>query len=83
MSEWRPIASAPKDGASLLLYGRQTQPHPDVDHGPKSFVFTGYWDPIDDGWCSSSSTWQGPFFEPTHWMPLPAPPTQERPDDKR
>jgi hypothetical protein len=66
-SDWRPIKTAPTDGTLIFLYEElQNKPH----------VFVGSW-------------WQGPnwgYFEdngpeprgwkPTHWMPLPAPPTE-------
>jgi hypothetical protein len=72
MSEWRPIETAPMDGTHVLLFGRQ-DPHTEVNIvGP--FVFSGYWDKIDGSWCSAGSTWTGPFYDATHWRPLPDPP---------
>jgi hypothetical protein len=74
MSDWRPIKSAPKDGTFILLFGNQHK-HNLVNFGGK-IVFSGYWDAIDSAWCSHGSTAMGPFYSPTHWMPLPAPPSQ-------
>lgn len=76
---WQDISTAPKDEV-ILLYGL-LDPHPTERHlhtrldEPKRF--TGYWDEIDDAWCPVGSTWEGPWIEPTHWIPLPAAPTGE------
>ena len=70
-NEWQPIESAPRD-AHILLYGPM-EPHDQLgSRGP--MIFSGYWDVIDSAWCSTGSTWTGPFYTPTHWMPLPAEP---------
>lgn len=70
---WRPIETAPKDGTSILLYY------------PDSGVIEGMWferyengnggqwsvvsiDQHGCGCCADDSD------QPTHWMPLPAPP---------
>jgi hypothetical protein len=64
---WREIESAPKDGTYLLLCEA-------YDDGSWNMV-VGRW---DGGWWSKE-----PFpHEPTHWMPLPPPPTQEQTDDR-
>jgi hypothetical protein len=68
---WQPIETAPKD-QPVLLFGRQ-QPHGMV-HWLGHFVFSGHWDSVDEAWVSHGSTWDGPFYVPTHWMPLPPPP---------
>lgn len=68
---WQPIETAPRD-KHLLLYGTQLPCEGINMAGPVHF--TGYWDAIDEAWCSTGSTWTGPFYEPTHWMPLPRPP---------
>lgn len=69
---WQPIETAPREGASVLLFGTQ-RPHDMITYeGPQ--VFTGYFDPIDEACCATGSIWTGPFYDPTHWMPLPAPP---------
>ena len=68
---WQPIETAPRDQA-LILFGSQ-RPHDMVFMAGPS-VFAGYWDIIDGAWCATGSTWAGPFYDPTHWMPLPPPP---------
>lgn len=70
--EWQPIETAPRDGTQVLLFGKQ-DPHEMVNFtGP--LIFSGYHDVVDDAWCSTGTTWQGPFYTATHWMPLPPPP---------
>lgn len=66
MSNWQPIETAPRDAFLLLLYNEQEG------------VCAGYWDI-----CERPPRWiqvetQGitsAYMNPTHWMPLPDPPT--------
>lgn len=73
---WLPIETAPKDGL-ILLYGL-LEPHPDAaqlyGNLDRPTRVTGYWDEIDGAWCPMGSTWEGPWFHPTHWQHLPTPP---------
>lgn len=59
---WNPIETAPKDG-SVLVYC--------PDNNWKIYVANrdSY-----GGWMQSNSGWD---CNPTHWMPLPPPPTEE------
>lgn len=74
-ADWQPIESAPKDGRTILVWDGLG-------------VIAAAWcewalpdeDTDDDGWVpgwSSRSIEAGDveFIEPTHWRPLPAPPT--------
>ena len=71
---WQPIEEAQKDGP-VLLFGRQSYPAEGCGvRYDGELVFSGYWDSIDEDWCSTGSSWTGPFFEPTHYRPLPPPP---------
>lgn len=60
--EWRPIETAPRDGTSMLLYPS---------------VYLGL--PCGIGhYVTRRESWQeGPYTEvrPTHWRPLPEPPS--------
>jgi len=70
-SGWQPIATAPKDGTTVLLFG------------PKGLV-EGSWECVDGGghpengpsvywWISPWTEFiDGPHDMPTHWMPFPA-----------
>ncbi len=61
-TEWKPIASAPKDGTRVLLWNENFT-------APCSGQFYGF-----DDWKMDSDI--PPFaFQPTHWMPLPPAPT--------
>ena len=60
--DWQPIDSAPKDGPILLFYQGE--------------MIVGYWLLSPDelgGWHEASN--DACQFYPTHWMPLPPPPT--------
>ncbi|WP_428978277.1 DUF551 domain-containing protein [Oricola thermophila] len=61
MTEWRLIETAPKD--ALLLLACEFMPND--------------WRIKIGGWREDVGGWQifGASWEPTHWMPLPAPPT--------
>lgn len=55
---WRPIASAPRDGSTVLLWAMGWR-------SPQ----TG-WTCDNDDWQDV----RGTRYPPTHWQPLPAPP---------
>lgn len=62
MTEWQPISTAPKDGTTIIIW--------DKDHGCMIVEWMyGEWHCSHDG-----EDMYGP--EPTHWMPLPAPPKE-------
>lgn len=69
--KWQPISEAPKDGTPLLLFG---------DHG----VAVGSWQGLygvranEHFWLSDFCCDTATSFEPTHFMPLPNPPSQEK-----
>lgn len=65
-SDWRPIASAPKNGTWLLLWNDNT-------------MFVGFWQALRgsrSGWMLTepAEALLDSRFQPTHWMPLPEPP---------
>lgn len=60
---WKPIETAPKDGADVLVFAH--------DNYSVAHWNGGEWRDIGDmGWGGM----YGDDNEPTHWMPLPAPP---------
>ncbi len=70
--EWFPIATAPKDGKQVILWG------------PTDLLSDGRmnWRMTISSFYESSGRWKdwGVFaggYEPTHWMPLPARPEAE------
>lgn len=67
------ITSAPKDGSTILAYGKPT----DIDglRFDREGWHTAYWDSIDGSFCLTGATWQGPFINPSHWAPVPPPPS--------
>ena len=69
MNEWQPIETAPKDGTPILAYVE------DVAIQMEYSYFLKEWGPV---WlaahgCGCCGEYSVP--EPTHWMPLPDPPT--------
>ena len=62
MSEWQPIETAPRDGSDVLIW---------CDTGK---ICIAHFDYATFAWWSDLSTRECP--DPTHWMPLPAPPAE-------
>lgn len=75
MSEWKPIETAPKDRV-ILLWGAIV-PHKDdreLYHYAalvEPTLHVGHWDAVDGEWCSSVSTYKGPWIAPLAWQPAP------------
>ncbi|WP_234053679.1 MULTISPECIES: DUF551 domain-containing protein [unclassified Xanthobacter] len=63
--DWRPIATAPKDGTFMLVWnGRR--------------LHVAAFDPVENGWISSFKTVTKRLMvepNPTHWTPAPTPPS--------
>jgi hypothetical protein len=68
MSEWQPIATAPKDGTAFLAYWVRTYSDGKRYEAAQPYVVAHY----SHGrlWPE----WIRPDDQPTHWMPLPSPP---------
>jgi len=62
---WQPIESAPKDRKARLVYV------PD-----NKCIYEVYWDEVRLMWITFGGGCVLPY-EPTHWQPLPPPPTVE------
>ncbi len=67
--EWKPIETAPKNSTSRLVW---------VPHNKCIYCVT--WDdqPKRKGWTIFGGGWRDQIQGATHWMPLPAPPTEEK-----
>jgi len=68
MMKWQPIETAPKDGTHFLAYW----PEHDLDPHMKQYHVCHY---------AHGAIWPCWITEddlPTHWMPLPPPPTNEQ-----
>lgn len=66
-SEWQPIETVPKDGVAVLAFRR-------VDDENDMFVVT-WWDRGGDCWRFGAHDRLRQNVRPTHWMPLPAAPS--------
>lgn len=78
MSEWQPIETAPKDGSSILVFCKYGVRIAYWNIGPciwerKSVPCWTVFEP-DDYFYAEHLLEEA---EPTHWMPLPLPPTQQ------
>ena len=65
-SQWQPISTAPTDGSRVVVW----RPHEDKQH--PAHIGIDLCADVDCLWMYSRRGQQ-----PTHWMPLPSPPTQE------
>lgn len=66
MSEWQPIETAPKDGETPVLTW-----YPKAYQG-KGGHYVMLWQ--DGKWWAIPGAFE---LKPTHWMPLPSPPSTE------
>jgi hypothetical protein len=69
---WRPIETAPKDGTEVWLFGTSesspfSRPHIGCEDREVAYWHAGGW---KSAWCD------GWVVEPSHWQPLPAPPSR-------
>lgn len=73
MGEWQPIDTAPMDGTPILLFAQE----PLIGFwakSPRPYKFEGW----TSGWETVGGQYDAgfiPISAPTHWMPLPAPPS--------
>jgi hypothetical protein len=86
---WQPISTAPKDGTIVDLYcvgERWTDCYWGFPHhccGEYEGHCDSDWHGLEEGWVHSAtnevltSIHEGDHLDPTHWMPLPPPPTEE------
>lgn len=68
MSDWQPIETAPRDGTTVLAGAQGRDGH--LWHPLPLRFLDGRWraDFAEGGWRSIDP-------QPTHWMPLPEPPS--------
>ena len=59
--EWKPIETAPKDGTEILVWDKWDRT-------------AAYWSEVDKIWRVAGAL-EDDLATPTHWMPLPDPPT--------
>lgn len=84
MSDWQPIATAPKDGTWILLAGGKTDEdfyNPSARAEWLNRAVTAFWH--EDQWFEDGGAWAIAFWDgdwrtyydvPTHWMPIPSAP---------
>ena len=62
VEQWHPIETAPRDGSKFLVWCPKSELSMMQANGPVN----------SETWSLTGPSWIAP--EPTHWMPLPAPP---------
>lgn len=67
--EWQPIETAPKDGTEILVCA------PSHGKGPGQFVVIVTF--LDGEWTTDRNSFDHSIWPPTHWMPLPHPPSSD------
>ena len=65
LTEWRDIATAPKDGTNILVY----------EDGATTVVF---WDDDHESWLHPYKGGKTRWPNVTHWLPLPSAPNQAK-----
>ena len=76
-SKWQPIATVPRDGTLILLSGGRSDQDKYVGKWMHFPIVTARW---WDKWIVALADADGDivaaeYEAPTHWMPLPEPPT--------
>ena len=82
---WQPIETAPKDGTWILLCGGRTDEDFYLRDEPEaqSRIVSAFWllspcgDEDGEEWSVGfwDGSWRTGYENPTHWMPLPPPPS--------
>jgi hypothetical protein len=75
-NDWQPIETAPRDGTRVDLWGINRLRY---DRRGERIVNVA-WGFVTDWMGTKREDWQhgrGEDFEPTHWMPLPRPPSDK------
>ena len=71
LGAWQPIATAPRDGTEVLVCRTYLNNSPEYAVARNYNDGNGWRDMGDIGWAGM---YGGEDNQPTHWMPLPAPP---------
>ena len=69
--EWQPIETAPKDGTKIIL-GRFVK---NCQEGRSPHVEIDFWHRLPVVGYEGFGKFNDKYWPPTHWMPLPAPPS--------
>ena len=77
--EWLPIETAPKDGTWVLLAGGNCLGDEGAGGRPVTAQYTNYLNGRATSWHWQFAWYDGGYYgvyeDPTHYMPLPAPPS--------
>lgn len=87
--QWQPIETAPKDGTEIIgAFYRDYGGGSTSSYGPWTVAWDGKkwrssWDKAEvvEYMSDFGTEYKEPDIQPTHWMPLPNPPTNEAEDE--
>ena len=86
MTTWQDIGTAPRDGSFVLLHVPEGLDMPvtvgmffrEELRGEDGRFKPGLWFPADwSGWLATDGDNSPSWCNPTHWAPLPSPPSKE------
>lgn len=83
---WQPIKTAPKDGTSIIVYGKFAGEIAGIIDGKHVGIASwqgGRGDYAGFTWRAENTDAYAAWWRPTHWMPLPEPPTITTPQRGR
>ena len=72
-SPWRPIETAPKDGAYILVYSQWKWSYQEPTKQRMTMI-ASYCKSYDTFTSRTNNPYEDEAVSPTHWMPLPEPP---------
>ncbi len=73
MNTWKPIATAPKDGAHILVGGYQPEWEAVTVYWTRYPYTKNTWHLVETGAYADDGLLD---WEPTHWTEIPTPPTK-------
>ena len=80
-NEWQPIETAPKDGTLVLLWGIWSGEVSGIYNEKEmhlGYYYVSEFQSLEEkgfNWTVTGGDMYGCRMNPTHWMPLPKPPT--------
>ena len=84
--KWKPIETAPKDGTKILVYGLFAGEI--IGTSGEQTIGVAFWDGgrsdyVNFHWKAANTDAYAGWWRPTHWMPLPDPPTTNTPAGRK
>lgn len=77
---WQPIETAPKDGTTILVFNGPNEGFYTEPGRIGTASYQDYTNLDNNKWYADDCCDGVTTYNPTHWMPLPAPPTTDKPN---